>query len=164
MNSIKELIAYIDNEFNHIDILEKEYGLSAKKLFNTNNSNCDVLLNELLTFLLLITKDSAINELQLSVFSAVTKENMTADIIDTLKQNVNPDITFCSLQLFILADLKNNQTYYDGLSYELFGLYKKLGDLMAYTSTNIHEAAKIKNQYLEKMIDIIVSLFTQDTK
>ena len=151
MSSIKELIAYIDNEFNHIDILEKEYGLSAKKLFNTNNSNCDVLLNELLTFLLLITKDSAINELQLSVFSAVTKENMTADIIDTL-------------QLFILADLKNNQTYYDGLSYELFGLYKKLGDLMAYTSTNIHEAAKIKNQYLEKMIDIIVSLFTQDTK
>ena len=34
MNSIKELIAYIDNEFNHIDILEKEYGLSAKKLSN----------------------------------------------------------------------------------------------------------------------------------
>ena len=164
MDSTKKLFSQIENELNHIDILEKEYDLSAKKFFKTSNSNYNVLLDELLNFLLSITKNSTTNELQLSVFSAVAKENMTADIINLLKQNVNPDITFYSLQLCIFADLKNNLTYYDGSSHKLFSLYEKLGNLMTYTSTNTNEAAKIKNQYLEKMVDIIISLFLQDIK
>ena len=56
MDSTKKLFSQIENELNHIDILEKEYDLSAKKFFRTSNSNYDVLLDELLNFLLSITK------------------------------------------------------------------------------------------------------------
>ena len=162
MHIYNDIYACIDNKLELIDKLEKEYSISAKQIFNTDRSNKDSLIYELLHFLLAITEHEKTNEIQCTVFSAVTKKTMTADMIDSLKINVNHDIPFHSLQLFILSDIKSKKTYYDGISYELYKLFESLGNNMTYTATNTYEAVKVKNQHLEKMADIIVSMFTRE--
>ena len=162
MCAFNNVYTYINDKLELIDKLEKEHNISAKQIFNTNKSNKETLEYELLHFLLSITKYEKTTETQCAVFSAITKENMTKDKIDALKKIANHDIPFYSLQLFILSDMKNKKTYYDGISHELFKLFENLGNNIIYTASNTYKAVKIKNQHIERMAEIIVTMFTQE--
>ena len=156
---IETLCTYIDSEFEFIGNLEKKYGTSAKKIFNATRSNCDILLYELLQFLLSIIENEQTNEMQCGLFSLILKTNITVDVLESLKQSIDHDIPFYSLQLFIIADKDTNKTFYNGVTQGLFKLFENLGNLMINFTNNKSESTKIKDIYLNQMSEIITNNF-----